>query len=135
MDHVLVERAYGPGEIFKGQDPLFSLNRLCNQSAQLGECPLFVIVDMAIAVAEKFISRLAVHPQRDLVGHRPAGHKDRSLLAKNLRCPALESVEGRIHIDDVVSNLRAIHRLPHQCGRTCHRVASQINHADCSYLK
>ena len=62
-----------------------------------------------------------------LIGHHPAGHKDRGLFAHERRVAVLEFIDGGVFAESVVTHRSARHRLTHSRGRSRDRVGAKID--------
>jgi hypothetical protein len=129
LNHVLVQGSDGSKDIRQTEYPLLSCDGLGNKSTELGKSTLFVVIDVAIAIAEEFIARFAMHPQSDLVGHRAAGHENRRILAQEFGDAPLKLIERRVDVDHIVADLCAVHCLAHRRGRSRNGITSQIDHS------
>ena len=129
LNHMLVQGSDGSEDIRQTEHPLLAGDGLGDESAELGKGTLFVVVDVAIAVAEEFIAGFAMHPQGDLVGHRAAGHENRRFLAQEFGDAPLKLIERRVDVDHIVADLGTVHCLAHRRGRSRNGITAQIDHS------
>src|SRR6478609_4163838 len=64
---------FGPNqsaELIDVQDAAFAFDRFGNDSAELGERPLLIVVNVTAGLADELVARLAVNAHADLVRHR-----------------------------------------------------------------
>jgi hypothetical protein len=54
-----------------------------------------------------------MHTQSNLIGHRATGHKNGGFFGQQVCDTALQLIQGRIHIDDIVSDFGPKHRFSH----------------------
>ncbi len=100
-------------ELLASQDRFFASHRSHGQTAQLGVACLLVVVDVAVGLADDFVSWRAVESQSDLVGHGARGDEDRPLLAQQGRHPVLERANRGVFAKDVIADDRVGHGRAH----------------------
>lgn len=127
-DHVFVVWSHQSVELLKAEHPASTLDGSGDQSAQLCECPLLVVVDVTVGFAQKLVPRRAVDPKGDLIGHGAAGHENRRFLSEQLRTSLLQSDHGGIDIDDIITHRSVHHRLEHRGCRASYCITPEINH-------
>lgn len=127
-DHMFVVWPHHSIELFKAEYPALSLDGSSDKAAELGECPLLVVVDMAVGLAQEFVSWRAMDTKGDLVGHGAAGHENRRFFSEQFCGSLLQSDHGGIDIDDVITHRSVHHCSQHFRCRSGYGVTSKINH-------
>src|SRR5688572_10461762 len=95
-----------------------------------GECRRpshLVMQDVRTGVEQDLGAWTREEPHRGLVGHRPAGEKERRVLPQQLGDALLQAPGGGIAVEDVVAHLRLRHRASHRRRGLRHRGASHVN--------
>jgi hypothetical protein len=85
---------------------------------------------MRQAIAQERLTGHRVGLDRHRVAHRPAGQKDRRLLAEQLRDHFLEPVGRRILPPLLVGDLCLRHRASHRGRGAGHGVGEKLDHGD-----
>ncbi len=126
-DVVNVVGAYGVLEVVERKQAEVPLERPGRHSRVPGDTPGLPNINMRGAGAEELITGPRVHPDCDLVGHRPGGNEHRGLLAQKLGRAGLQRLHRRVIAEHVVANLGLRHRPAHGRRRARHRVGPQVD--------
>ena len=92
--------------------------------AQRRRAAAFVVEDVGLAADDGFVPTLAVREQGGEVTHRAAGDEDGCFLPHQLRCHRLQPADRRVFAEDIVTDLRAGHRIAHGGRGMGNRVAA-----------
>jgi hypothetical protein len=82
---------------------------------------------MATRFAKEFIAWTAMDPQRNLVGHGSAWHKNRSFFSEQTGNAILKGYDRWVDVDDVIPDRCSQHCGPHAFRRSRYGIAAQID--------
>lgn len=126
-DEVVVVGANQTAELIDVQDATFPLDRFRDDAAELGECALLVVVNVAAGFADELVAGLAVNADADLVGHRARWHEESGFFAEDFSGELLQAVAGRIGVDDIVIHLGVGDGLTHGGRGTGDGVGAEVD--------
>lgn len=127
-NHVVVFGSNQVAKLVYGHDAMGTGDGLTHYAGELGEGGLFVIVDMAIGIADEFSAPVTMHTNRNLVRHRTAGHEESGLFSQNFCGQPFELVGRGIDIDDGVTHIGIRDRTSHLRRWTGNGVAAKVDH-------
>ena len=79
---------------------------------------------MAFRFADELLPWNAMNTQCYLIGHGPAGHKNRGLFAQQVRGFILQINHGWVDVDHIIADGCPHHGIEHSRGRLGNSVAS-----------
>ncbi len=111
------------------QDSARGVDRARSHAPEPRDSPAFPHVHVRGALAEQLVTRRAVDPHADLVGHGAGGNEQRGLLAQDRGDPLFEGPDRRVLAIDIVPDLGLGHGPTHRRGGPGHRVGPQVDDA------
>ena len=116
-------------EVIAREDPVAPLDpRHLEPRVERGSAG-FVTEDVGAGLREHLVARLRERLQRDLIGHRRAGHEDGLRLSEQLRRALLQREHARVLPLLLVADDGVRHRLAHAARRMRDRVRAEVDHA------
>ena len=117
-----------------GVDAPFAIERRDHHAAQGRRSSALEVDDVRGPVGDDLVPRGAVHPDGELVAHRPRREEHRGLLAEELRHHLAQAVDTRVFHALLVADRRPGHRFTHGRGGEGLGVAVEVDHGSASTL-
>jgi hypothetical protein len=106
---------------------VIAFDRLGSESKKLCVGALLVAQDVAVGFAQKFVARLAVNAQAELVAHRAGRDVQGRFLAEHCGGLLFEAADRGIVAENVVSHFGGGHGGAHRGRGTRDRIAAKVD--------